>query len=76
MPLEPELLDYESTQVLIIGEGMSTFGGAVHDQSKDKKDDGKEKPDEELEKLEDEVSFPSLFRQYAQALPFHVRRLF
>jgi len=55
MPLEPELLDYESTQVLIIGEGMGNFGHAAEEMSKDKRDSEKEKPEEELEKLEEEV---------------------
>lgn len=56
-PLEPEMLNYEGAQFLIIGEGMGNMGRAVEEQSKDKKDDEKEKPEEEMEKLEDEVSF-------------------
>jgi hypothetical protein len=55
MPLEPELLDYKNTQMLIIGEGQGDFGRAVDEQSKDAKDDEKEKPEDELEKLEAEV---------------------
>jgi hypothetical protein len=56
-PLEPELLDYEGAQVLIIGEGLGHMDKAVEEMSRDKKDDGKEKLEEEIEKLEDEVSF-------------------
>jgi Sec-independent protein translocase protein TatA len=61
MPLEPELLDYQNTQVLIIGEGMGELRRAVEEQKEDAKDDEKEKPEEEMEKLEEEVSssFPS-----------------
>jgi hypothetical protein len=55
-PLEPELLDYEGAQALIIGEGLGDMEKAVEEQSRDKKDKGKEKPEEEIEKLEDEVS--------------------
>jgi hypothetical protein len=58
MPLEPELLNYQNTQFLIIGEGMGKLGRAVEEQKKDAKDDEKEKPEEEMEKLEEEVSFP------------------
>ena len=53
-PLEPEMLDYEHTQVLIIGEGMGVLGKAVDEMSKDEKDDTKAKPEEELEQLEEE----------------------
>ena len=53
-PLEPEMLDYEHTQVLIIGEGMGVLGKAVEELSKDQKDVSKEKPEEELEQLEEE----------------------
>jgi hypothetical protein len=53
-PLEPEMLDYEHTQVLIIGEGMGVLGKAVDELSKDQKDDSKEKPEEELDQLEEE----------------------
>jgi hypothetical protein len=53
--LEPEMLDYEHTQVLIIGEGMGVLGRAVDELSKGQKDDSKEKPEEELELLEGEV---------------------
>lgn len=53
-PLEPEMLDYEHTQVLIIGEGMGVLGKAVEEMSKDQKDDSKDKPEEELDHLEEE----------------------
>jgi hypothetical protein len=53
-PLEPDMLDYEHTQVLIIGEGMGVLGKAVDELSKDQKDDSKEKPEEELDQLEEE----------------------
>jgi hypothetical protein len=56
MPLEPELLGYQNTQLLIIGEGFGEFRRAVEEQKKDAKDNGKEKPEEELEQLEEEVS--------------------
>jgi hypothetical protein len=55
MPLEPQLLDYENTQVLLIGEGMDNFGHAADEMSTDKRDSEKETPVEELEKLEEEV---------------------
>ena len=61
MPLEPELLNYENTQFLVIGEGMGELGNAVMELSVDKKDDRKEKPVEELEKLGEEVSFHTPF---------------
>ncbi|RDW73736.1 hypothetical protein BP5796_07178 [Coleophoma crateriformis] len=54
MPLEPELLDYENTQFLIIGEGLGDMTKAVEEQSKDQRDESKEKPAEEMEKLEEE----------------------
>ena len=53
-PLIPEMLNYEHTQVLIIGEGMGVLGRAVDELSKDQKDDNKEKPEEELDHLEEE----------------------
>jgi len=52
--LEPELLDYENAQFLIIGEGLGEFGKAVEPQEEDKKAAEKEDPEEELEKLGDE----------------------
>jgi hypothetical protein len=60
MPLEPELLEYENTQFLVIGEGLGDLGKAVEEQSKDHRDDSKEKPEEELERLEEEVSLSSM----------------
>jgi len=56
MPLEPELLEYENAQMLLIGEGQGDLGGAVEEMSKDKRDDEKEKPEEEIERLGNEVS--------------------
>jgi hypothetical protein len=55
MPLEPELLNYENTQILIIGGG--SYDKAVEEQEKDANNDRKEAPAQEMEKLEDEVSF-------------------
>jgi hypothetical protein len=57
MPLEPEHLDYEGTQFLVIGEGLGDFGKAIENTSKDKKDDSKESSEEEIEKLEEEVRY-------------------
>lgn len=57
MPLEPELLEYEGTQFLVIGEGMGDHGRAVEEMSKDAKNDEKTKPSEEMEMLEEEVRF-------------------
>ncbi len=54
LPLEPELLDYQNTQFLIIGEGLGNIEKAVEEMSKDAKDEEKEKPVEEMEKLEEE----------------------
>jgi len=54
MPVEPELLEYERTQILFIGEGFGTFGNSLDEMSKDKRDDEKEKPEEEIERLLDE----------------------
>jgi hypothetical protein len=56
MPLEPELLDYQHTQLLLIGEGQGDFGRAVQEMTKDAKSGEKEKPEEEMEKLEEEVN--------------------
>ena len=56
MPLEPELLEYEHTQFLIIGEGLGELGKAMEEQSKDKRDEHKVKPVKEMERLEEEVS--------------------
>lgn len=64
MPLEPELLDYENTQFLVIGEGMGNFEKATEAQQKDENDGKKETPDEEVEKLEDEVSLMLNLAEY------------
>jgi len=56
MPLEPELLDYNNTQILIIGEGLGSVEKATEEQEGDAEDGKKEAPVEEIEKLEDEVS--------------------
>jgi hypothetical protein len=56
MPLESELLDYDNTQILIIGEGMGSVEKATEEQEGDAKDGKKEATVEEIEKLEDEVS--------------------
>jgi hypothetical protein len=62
MPLVPELLDYENTQLLLIGEGLGTIGKAAEgEQDGDRKDGAKEMPIEEIERLEDEVSIPGVF---------------
>ena len=55
-PLEPDMLDYEGAQFLLIGESMGGLGKAVEVQSQDKKDEEKAKPEEEMDKLEEEVS--------------------
>lgn len=54
-PFEPEMLDYEHAQILIIGEGQGVLGKAVDEPSKDQNDENKEKPEEELDQLEEEV---------------------
>lgn len=54
MPLEPELLRYENTQFLLIGEGMGDMDKATEEMSWDRKDAQKETPGEEMEKLESE----------------------
>jgi len=54
MPLEPELLKYQNTQFLLIGEGIGEMGNAVQEMSEDAKDDTKETPIEEIQKLEEE----------------------
>ena len=50
MPLEPELLNYQNTQLLLIGEGEGGIGHVLVEQSKDAKNDEKER-----EKLDEEV---------------------
>ncbi|KAH8590818.1 hypothetical protein B0O99DRAFT_654698 [Bisporella sp. PMI_857] len=51
MPLEPELLDYENTQVLIIGEGMGNYCHSLEEVNKDQRGDEKVAPVDEIEKL-------------------------
>jgi len=57
MPLVPEVLGYEGTQVLLIGEAIGGLGNSVEEMSKDQRDGEKETPAEEMEKLEEEVCF-------------------
>ena len=59
IPLEPELLDYDNTQILLIGQG--SFENALREQEADAKNDVKETPAEEIGRLEDEVSFRNFF---------------
>ncbi|KAJ5046604.1 uncharacterized protein L3040_003843 [Drepanopeziza brunnea f. sp. 'multigermtubi'] len=54
MPLEPELLNYQHTQFLIIGEGLGDMDKAVEEMSRDERDDETETPGEEMAKLEEE----------------------
>lgn len=69
MPLLPEMLDYEGTQFLIMGEGFGELAGAAKEVEQDKKDDEKKLPEEELEDLGDEVSFSTcLEKPYAEYL--------
>lgn len=53
MPLQPRLLDYESAQVLLIGEEVGDISKALEPARKDEKEH-KETPMEEMEKLEHE----------------------
>jgi len=53
LPLEPEFLNYESSQVLFIGEGAGDYGNALDEMEKDERD-GKENPEEEVERLFEE----------------------
>lgn len=55
MPLEPELLNYQNAQLLLIGEGEGGIGRVLVEQSKDAKNDEKETPAEEREKLDEEM---------------------
>jgi hypothetical protein len=55
MPLEPELLNYQNAQLLLIGEGEGGIGRVLVEQSKDAKNDEKETPAEEKEKLDEEM---------------------
>lgn len=64
MPLEPELLDYENTQFLVIGEGMGNVEKATEEQQRDENDEKKEAPAEEMEKLEEEVSLSPNSAEY------------
>ncbi|KAG9234219.1 hypothetical protein BJ875DRAFT_510086 [Amylocarpus encephaloides] len=54
MPLVPEQLEYNNTQILVIDEGMGVLGKAAQEMVKNKKDDEKEKLVEGLKKLDDE----------------------
>lgn len=54
MPLQPELLNFQNTQMLLIGEGQGDFGHALDEMSKDSNDDEKDAPEEVLEQLEEE----------------------
>ena len=54
MPLEPELLDYENTQFLIIGHGDDSLEKAAKPQDDEDQREEKETPMEEMEKLEHE----------------------
>lgn len=56
-PLEPEMLDYNHTQMLLIGEDRGELGKSMKEMGEDKKDDEKVSPEEELNKLEEEVSY-------------------
>ncbi|KAI9801673.1 MAG: hypothetical protein M1833_002355 [Piccolia ochrophora] len=53
MPLQARMLDYDNTQLLLIGEGQDEMKKAVEEQPKDQKQD-KAAPLEEMEKLEEE----------------------
>jgi hypothetical protein len=75
MPLEPELLNYQNTQMLLIGEGQGDFGHALDEMSKDSSDDDKDAPEEVLEQLEEEVSSLSciLWNALEARLPMHLK---
>jgi hypothetical protein len=75
MPLQPELLNYQFTQMLLIGEGQGDFGHALDEMSKDSKDDEKDAPEEVLEQLEEEVSALSciLWNALEEKLPMKVK---
>ena len=53
MPLQPKLLDYVNTQILIIGHKDNPIEKATVPQGKDEESD-KDTPMEEMEKLEHE----------------------
>ncbi|MCJ1310023.1 hypothetical protein MMC25_003684 [Agyrium rufum] len=52
-PLQPKYLDYENTQLLLIGSGVDDLSKATEQQPKDDKHD-KDTPLEEMERLERE----------------------
>jgi len=54
MPLEPELLNYQNAQLLLIGDGEGGIGRVLVERSKDAKNDENETPPEEREKQMDE----------------------
>lgn len=53
MPLQPKLLDYANTQVLLIGSGMGDLVKATNEPPKSDKTEG-DGPLEEIERLEHE----------------------
>jgi len=53
MPVEPKHLNYDSAQILLIGEDIET-GSALEATKEDQQNDKKETPNEEMEKLEHE----------------------
>jgi len=53
-PLEPEMLDYTHTQMLLIGEDRGDLEKSVKEMGEDKKDDEKVSPEEEMNQLEKE----------------------
>lgn len=75
MPLQPELLNFQNTQMLLIGDGQGDFGHAIDEMSKDSNDDEKDAPEEVLEQLEEEVSSLSciLWNALEKKLPITVK---
>lgn len=69
MPLEPEYLNYTSTQVLFIGEGQGSLEKATEIQSKDQ-EQGKDDPLKQIEDLEheDEIRVQHLDAQGKDAI--------
>ena len=53
MPLVPELLDYENTQLLIVGEGLGIMRQAAEIRSDEEGD--KQSFEKETEELQNEV---------------------
>jgi hypothetical protein len=53
MPLEPELLNYQNTQLLLIGEGEGGIGRILVERIKDAKNDEMEKLDEAMKKFDE-----------------------